>query len=265
MSDTLTPTPDPLVVMPTSRQRPIPILMYHQIATPPGRGVPFRNLTVAPERFARHMTRLQRLGYRGLSMQALQPYLDGERTGRVFGLTFDDGYRNVYDHAMPVLQALGFSATNYVVAGHTGETNAWDAGYGIAQTPLMSRSEMLAWIAAGNEIGSHTIDHADLSTLDAAAARHQIAGARSLLQDLLQQTIAAFCFPYGRYDDTHVELVREAGYDNATTIMRGRARPGSDLLRLPRVTVENSTHFPALLQKLFTPYEDWRAAWQQRR
>lgn len=91
---------------------PIPILMYHQIGEPAPRGTPYRGLTVHPASFRRQMTWLRRFGYRGLSMRDLMPYVRGERSGKVFGITFDDGYRNVHRNAMPVLGELGFTATN---------------------------------------------------------------------------------------------------------------------------------------------------------
>lgn len=246
--------------MPASPSRPIPILTYHQVDIPPQRGAPFRSLTVDPVVFARQMRWLRNLGYRGLSMRDLQPYLCGERSGRVFGLTFDDGFRNVHRHVLPVLQRLGYTATNYFVAGHPDGTNFWDARHGVAQTPLMTRAEILDWAGAGNEVGSHTVDHADLTQIDADAAREQIQASRSVLEDLVQQPVEAFCYPYGHYAPLHARLVRESGYTSATTTRRGRARAGADMWELPRVPVVRSTHFLSLLQKLFTSYEDRRGS-----
>jgi peptidoglycan/xylan/chitin deacetylase (PgdA/CDA1 family) len=88
--------------MPTLNRQPIPILVYHQIAGAPPKGSPFRGLYVAPAAFARQMAWLKLLGYKGLSMGALQPYLRGELSGKVVGITFDDGYRNNLTHALPV-------------------------------------------------------------------------------------------------------------------------------------------------------------------
>ncbi len=245
--------------MPVACSRPIPILTYHQIDPPPPKGAPFRSLTVAPQVFARHMGWLRALGYRGVSMRDLAPYLAGERQGRVFGLTFDDGFRNVHRHVLPVLQQLGFTATNYFVAGHQDGTNYWDARHGVASTPLMNADEIRAWAAAGNEVGSHTVDHADLTQIDAAGAREQIVGARQVLQDLVQQPIEAFCYPYGHYRPEHAQMVRQAGYTSATTTNRGRVHAGADPWQLPRVPVVRSTHFMSMMQKLFTSYEDKRS------
>ena len=92
------------------------ILTYHQIEMAPPPPATFRSLYVAPASFARQMRWLKRLGYRGVSMGALMPYLRGEKVGKVVGLTFDDGYCNNLQHALPVLQELGFTATCYVMS-----------------------------------------------------------------------------------------------------------------------------------------------------
>lgn len=239
---------------------PIPILTYHQIGPPAERGTPFRSLSVAPTVFARHMGWLRALGWRGLSMRDLAPYLAGERTGRVFGLTFDDGYRNVARHALPVLSRTGFTATNYFVAAHPGGTNFWDERHGVPCAALMDASEIRAWAAAGQEVGAHTLDHADLSTLEAAEAERQVAGSRDMLEDLAQAHVDAFCYPYGSYRAEHAAMANAAGYRTATTTRRGRVRGEADPWQLPRVPVLRTTHFAALLQKLMTSYEDRRGA-----
>ncbi|NCW54462.1 MAG: hypothetical protein EBV97_11815, partial [Rhodobacteraceae bacterium] len=75
---------------------------YDQIDAAPPKGTPLRGLVVSPGTFSRHMSLMQFLGYKGLSMGALMPYLKGERTGKVFGITFDDGYENNFHNALPV-------------------------------------------------------------------------------------------------------------------------------------------------------------------
>ncbi|MCK9510674.1 MAG: polysaccharide deacetylase family protein [Pigmentiphaga sp.] len=245
--------------MAVRNRRPIPILMYHQIDAPPPRGTPFRGLTVAPQVFARHMRWLRALGYRGLSMRDLRPYLAGERQGRVVGITFDDGFASAQRHVLPILRETGFTATNYLVAGHAGQTNFWDAANGVPPMALMTEAQIAEWAAAGHEVGSHTMDHADLSTLEPDAAREQIATSRQRLEALTGERVTAFCYPYGHFKPEHAEMAREAGYLDATTTARGRVHAGADPWRLPRVPVVRSTHFLALLQKLATPYEDRRS------
>ena len=238
----------------------IPILMYHQIAPAPAAGSPMRSLCVSPPAFARQMRWLHRLGYQGLSMSALLPYLRGERHGKVIGLTFDDGYLNNWEHALPVLSALGFSATCYVVSQRIGQCNAWDAPLGIAQVPLMDATHLRDWMAQGQEIGSHTQHHVRLNQVSDAQAESEIAQSRVDLQTLLGVEIQQFCYPYGDLDARHVAMVAQAGYTAATTTQRGRAVWADGVYTLPRIPVVRSTSLPQFLLKCCTPYEDRKRA-----
>lgn len=240
----------------TANAAPIPILVYHQIAQAPPKGAPFRSLCVSPERFKQQMTLLRLLGYRGLSMSELQPYLSGQLTGKVVGLTFDDGYLNNLQHALPVLAANGFSATCYAVSNMAGMTNVWDKEVGIAQVPLMTSAQMQEWIKAGQEIGAHTRHHVHLPLQSAELARDEIFGCKAELEDMLGRAVQHFCYPYGEYAQEHVEWVQEAGFTSATTTARGRCHAGHDYLTLSRVPVMRSTHWFQMWLKLQTFYED---------
>src|SRR5688572_13812483 len=106
--------------------RPVALLSYHQTDKPPRRGTPVRSLTLPPWRFAMQLRALKLLGWQGLSLRDLEPYLRGEMSGKVFGITLDDGYVNNFDNALPILRDVGFTATAYIVSGQVGGTNAWD-------------------------------------------------------------------------------------------------------------------------------------------
>lgn len=230
--------------------------MYHQIGQPAPRGTPYRGLTVHPASFRRQMVWMRRLGYKGLSMRDLMPYLQGDKQGKVFGITFDDGYVNVLDNALPVLQEMGFSSTNYFVARQFGGSNQWDHAIGVPPSALMSREQAREWIAGGQEAGSHTLDHLNLPDLEPAAAFLQIKQSRAELQEALQTEVTAFCYPYGHETPALREMARQAGYANATTTSGGLAGPHDDLLGLPRVTVARSTHMLRFLQKCLTRLEE---------
>jgi peptidoglycan/xylan/chitin deacetylase (PgdA/CDA1 family) len=201
---------------------------------------------------------LRRLGYWALSMRELEPYLDGRRQGKVVGLTFDDGYLNNLENALPVLSACGFSATCYAVSDAIGTHNAWDELSGVPQKPLMSAAQMREWLDAGMEIGAHSRSHADLTTLDRDTANAEIAGCKRALEECLQAEVRHFCYPYGRHSAQHREMVRASGYLSATTVQRGRADSHDDRFALPRVLVAQSTHLGLFWLKLATGYEDRR-------
>lgn len=235
---------------------PVPILTYHQIAETPPKGTPYRSLVVAPEDFARQMRFLRLLGYQGLSMAGLMPYLRGEKTGKVVGITFDDGYLNNLTHALPALQRNGFSATCYIVSQLTGRTNEWDRDIGIPPSPLMDADQLRQWVAGGQEIGAHTRHHVHLNALDAAACDAEIADCKQELEAIVGSAVNHFCYPYGEYEARHADIARDAGYLTATTTQRSRCHAGEDLLRLPRVPVMRRTSLLALWLKLRTRYED---------
>jgi len=242
----------------TLNRQPIPILVYHQIAVAPPKGSPFRGLYVSPQAFARQMAWLKWLGYTGLSMGTLQPYLQGERGGKVVGITFDDGYQNNLTHALPVLARHGFSSTCYAVSGLLGKTNIWDESIGIPQTPLMDEGEIRQWVAGGQEIGSHTHRHVNLLETEESGCREEMVLGKTGLESVIDRPVEHFCYPYGHYEARHVELAREMGFATATTTQRSRCHAGLDMLQLPRVPVLRSTTLPVFWLKIATAYEDRR-------
>lgn len=235
----------------------IPILIYHQIDAPPPRGTPLRGLIVAPSSFAWQMRMLRLMGYRGLSMPDLEPYLKGDKQGKVVGITFDDGYQNNLHHALPVLQQHGFTATCYGVSGEIGGTNRWDHGK-VAAKPLMTVEEWRAWHDGGMDIGSHTRTHAQLTEIPAQAAREEITASRHELEQAVGCEVRHFCYPYGWYEPEHVQMVRDAGYTTATSSHRGRVHEGADLFTLNRIMVARATNPLQFFMKIATSYEDRR-------
>jgi peptidoglycan/xylan/chitin deacetylase (PgdA/CDA1 family) len=239
---------------------PVPVLTFHQIAPAPEKGTGFRSLSVAPELFERQMAFLEALGYQGLSMTALQPYLRGERNGKVVGITFDDGYLNNLTHALPVLQQIGFSSTCYAISAMLGQANSWDRHNGVPPSELMSAAHLRQWVAGGQEVGAHTRHHVRLTEVDATTAQEEIARSKTELEQLTGASVSHFCYPYGQYTSEHVLMVAQAGYETATTTQRSRCQTGDSLLELPRVPVLRRTSRALLWWKLASSYEDQRRA-----
>ena len=236
--------------------RPIPILTYHQITQAPERAAPMRSLYVSPSAFALQMQTLSLLGYQGLSMTALMPYLRGEKTGKVVGITFDDGYRNNLENAAGVLKRLNFSSTCYVVSELLGKNNEWDRTLGIASASLMDLDQLKQWIASGQEVGSHTQHHVDLTTTDLQTSHSEILNSRISLSQQLNTDIQQFCYPYGRYASEHVGIVKSSGYVAATTTARGKVHADDNAFELRRIPVVRSTSLPQFLFKVLSSYED---------
>lgn len=237
----------------------VPILMYHNIARAPRKLPRLRSLYVSPDAFARQMWLLDKFGYTGLSMSAALPYLRGERQGRVAVITLDDGYADNLDAALPILARHGFSATCYVVSGAIGRYNAWDAERLGVRKPLMTVEQLRQWQHGGMEIGAHTRTHPHLSQCSDAQLREEIAGSKRELEDTLGVPVTQFCYPYGDHDERVAAAACEAGYAAATTTHRGRARPGMDPWRLPRIQVARHHVLAQFALKVMSGYEDRRA------
>ncbi|WP_439273611.1 polysaccharide deacetylase family protein [Pseudochrobactrum sp. HB0163] len=228
----------------------VPILIYHSVDVPPSRDKPFRSLHVHPEDFRRQMKWLKRLGYQGLSMRDARPYLEGKKQGKIAVITFDDGFYNVYHHALPVLREFGFTATNYFVANQIGGRNEWDIPHGAVEIPCMTAEQLRDWAANGHEVGAHTLDHIYLPDATKQEAERQIAGSKTRLEEILGTEILNFCYPYGGENAQIREIVREAGYQYATTTKRGRARTGDDPFGLPRRFIRRTDNGLLFLKKL---------------
>ena len=235
----------------------IPILMYHQIDKPPKRGTALRGLIVAPSSFAWQMRLLRLMGYQGLSMRDLEPYLQGKKQGKVVGITFDDGYQNNLDNALPILRKHGFTATCYAVSSMIGGTNLWDKGK-VAEKPLMTLENWRTWRDAGMDIGSHTRTHADLTTLNLEDSQVEISESKRELEEIIGCEVHHFCYPYGLFTLEHSTQIKEAGFITAATTRRGRTSSEDDFYSLARVLIAQSTNPVQFLLKMISGYEDRR-------
>lgn len=238
----------------------IPILMYHQIDVPPPKGTRLRGSTVHPKRFKAQMRWLKRFGYTGLALKDLKPYLSGEKKGKVVGITFDDGYENVHRNALPILTELGFSSTNFIVTGQLGGQNYWAQATGSHPSKLMEIEQIRDWHAQGQEVGSHTVDHIYIARTPKEQALAQLEQSKQTLEDLLQEEITSFCYPFGNESKEARQWVAKAGYEMAVSTQRGLVRKEDDPLALPRINILRSTYLLHFLRKTLTQYEDKKRA-----
>lgn len=236
-------------------KKTIPILMYHSIAKPP-KNTAMKSLYVTPRNFFIQMKILKLLGYKGISMSELQPYLRGKKQGKVVGITFDDGYVNNLTYAAPVLKKMGFTATCYLVSERLGSYNQWDDNKGIARNHLMTIEQVHQWLDSGMEIGAHTCTHANLVQLSSDAAKKEIKQSKKQLEKLFQQPITDFCYPYGAYSEKIYEQVKQAGFSNATTIDKAlTALDNHDVFKLPRLFIAYRTLPHLFLMKILGWYK----------
>ncbi|WP_069173849.1 polysaccharide deacetylase family protein [Streptomyces griseus] len=214
----------------TSRSRPW-ILTYHSVSDPTDD--PY-GITVSADRLDEQLTWLRR---RGLACVGVAELLRADAAGRrgLVGLTFDDGYADFLDEALPVLLGHGCTATVFVLPGRPGGSNVWDP-LG-PRRPLLGEEGIRAVADAGMEVGSHGMLHRDLTGLPGDALRAETHGSREELRRITGTVPAGFCYPYGIADRRVVRSVREAGYAYACALA-----PGSLLgpLALPRTHVSHA-------------------------
>jgi peptidoglycan/xylan/chitin deacetylase (PgdA/CDA1 family) len=203
------------------------ILMYHGIEEAPEDP---HNLCVTPARFSEQMTWLAARGLRGVSMETLVTAMRAGRERGLVGITFDDGYVNVLENAVPELLRHGFTATMFAVSDLLGGTNEWDKE---PEWPLMSAHQIKEIAAAGMEVGSHGATHVQLAGLGEDLLRTEVSESRERLSELLGYPIRGFAYPYGIMDAPARRAVREAGYDYACAVETTMADLG--IMALPRI------------------------------
>ena len=235
---TATAGPAPTPTLPPGGQTDlVPILMYHYVRPDPGKNDPVgEDLSVSPGNFQAQMAWLARNGYHTMTVGELNRVRRHEigLPTKPIALTFDDGYRDFYTAAYPVLKQYGFKATLFVITGFLGQPQyvTWD------MVTEMDRSGLI-------EMGAHTVTHRDLPSLSAAAARNEIFDSKQTLETRLGHPVVSFNYPSGRYDDAVVALVKQAGYQIAVTTQGGWARATENALLLPRVRVHGAVTLAA--------------------
>ena len=165
----------------------------------------------------------------------------GETVSRSLAITFDDGYRDNFDFAAPILTSLGLPATFFVVSDFI-ETNAvapWDRGYFPAPA-WMTWNQLRELHAHGFEIGAHTRTHVNLGEVTGTQAEWEISGSREQIEDRLGTPVTLFAYPFGGAKDiteSNRELVRRSGFLCCASSYGGSNPRGSDAFRLLRIPI----------------------------
>lgn len=219
----------------------VPILMYHVINPPPA-GAPFPGLYVEPSEFAAQMHALAKAGYHAITQDQMWAYWKrgvALPPGKPIVVSFDNGYQSQYSNALPVLRELGW----------VGDENIQLTGLPPSQGGL-SQAQIKGLVAAGWELDTQGISHADLITLNATQLAEQVASSRKTIQQRYGVPVNWFCYPSGHYNATVIAAVKSAGYTGSTTVVPGWAGPESDPYRLPRLRVLGGTSPESLLSEL---------------
>ena len=214
-----------------------PILMYHHIADV----VDGNTLFVPADEFKMEMTALKNAGYYTLSPEEAYRILttNEKPAEKIVWVTFDDGYKNAHDTAMPILTALGMKGSFFIITGKLGneDTMTDEMLSELKANPLMS-------------VGSHTVNHPDLEYSSHDVANTELIDSKKYLDNLLHQETSVICYPAGRYNTETAGLAEAAGYKLGLTTNPGLASSANGLFALNRVRVsygQTEASFMALI------------------
>jgi peptidoglycan/xylan/chitin deacetylase (PgdA/CDA1 family) len=220
----------------------VPILVYHVINARPSQSTALPALYVPTDEFSSQMRALKANGWHAVTLDQLEAYWTrGAPLGRgePVVITFDNGYASQYTNALPVLKGLGW----------VGVEDLQLSGLPPADGGLTD-AQIRGLIAAGWELDTQGVSHADLTALDPAQLSDQVATARQTLRSRYGVPVSWFSYPAGDYNATVTTAVSAAGYIGATTVNPGWASPQQDRFRLPRLVVVGGTSPSQLLAQI---------------
>ena len=188
-----------------------------------------RGLSVPPERFEEHLRYLREAGYEAISLRdlALALQMGQPLPERPIIITFDDGYRDNYENAFPLLQAYGFTATFFLI------TDLIDDG----NEAYLTWDQVIAMHQAGMAMEAHGRTHPDLRGRDVDYLVWQVLGAKEAIEARTGEPVRFFCYPSGKYDDQVIRVLHSAHYWGAVTVNAGVEHSSERMFELSRVRV----------------------------
>jgi peptidoglycan/xylan/chitin deacetylase (PgdA/CDA1 family) len=226
--------------MTAGHEGPIPVLMYHSIAERGSAWV--GDFAVPPSRFAEQLEAIGAAGCTGLTVSELVTAVhgDGDLPPRPVVITFDDGFADFHDQALPLLEAWSLPATVYLTTGFL-EGEAATRCTRRPDAPMLSWSQLGELAGRGVELGSHTHTHPELDMLDDEAVWREVATSKRLLEDRLGTGVRSFAYPYGYADERVRRAVRLAGYESACGVHHALSSTADDRFSIARLEIKRGT------------------------
>ncbi len=218
------------------------ILMYHSITA----ARPTDTYAVSAESLDEHIRWLLSHGYAFVPLEELVDSKQRARAkvARPVALTFDDGYQDFAENALPVLMKYHLPATAFLVTDRIGKMSSWRGA--ARELPLMTRAQVRELKASGVNLGSHTLSHVDLTAVESPAElERQLVESRKALAEF-EEEFPAFSYPWGRHTGREVQAVRAAGYECAVAIDEPAFFGADRCFRMSRIPMRKDTDALAL-------------------
>lgn len=203
-----------------------PALAYHHVEKCLG----FPATKITERQFEAQMRSLKDRGFRALTPGEFLD-LNGKKSEKAVLITFDDTYDSVFEHALPFLHSLEYTATLFIISDYIGRPNRWDVS--LSENRHMSAEHIEKAIRDGFNIGSHTRTHPDLTSLSDRALEGELSGSKKALEDRFGRPVKYLAYPFGRYNARVKEAARAAGYGAAFTINRPMFQRAFDPFAIP--------------------------------
>lgn len=233
-----------------------PVIFYHKIDKPaPDSRV--RGGFTPPGRFARQMVWLKKEGFVFYTASELIAHFkqQGEFPENGIALTFDDGWKDNYTNAFPILRHLGIKATIFIIPSCIGEASTKAAAKGEGPRPHLSREEILEMSRHGIEFASHSMNHRLLPELDREELKFEVEEAKKQIENLVQKPCDTFAYPAGYLSDDAKTIIREAGHKAAFTTIYGPT-DRIDLYALNRTEILRRDRFLFQFKKKVKPLRE---------
>ncbi len=217
----------------------VPVLLYHAVTDDPRPWI--REFSVGPAAFAEQMRLVAESGRQVVTIsQLVERRRRDLSTGREVVVTFDDGFADFAQGALPVLDSHGFVSTLYLTTGALCGGDR-EATSDLLETPMLAWPQLPQLEASGVEIGAHAMTHLPLDVLATSVARREIEGSKAALEKQLGHAVTTFAYPHG-YAGRRIErLVSEAGFTSACAVREALSPRDDDPMRLARLTVRRTT------------------------
>jgi peptidoglycan/xylan/chitin deacetylase (PgdA/CDA1 family) len=245
-------------IWPRRAKTRIPILMYHAVREEVSGFRPYYETNVSPPVFARQIRQLRSDGYRSVNLdEAVHILQNGGSSEKCVVITFDDGYRDFYDTAFPILSECNFSATVFLMAGFSSDQHRYFKG-----KECLTWGEVRELQRHGITFGSHTLTHPQLKFLELDQVDLELGTSKEIIEDHIGVAVNSFSYPYA-FPEADVGFVRNLketliarGYENGVTTIIGTANPSCDRLFMPRLPVNQWDDISFFKAKLDGAY-DW--------